>query len=190
MMFASFLRFSGLSLIVTGVLFVSFAILYSISSLQPLAHYLNLIGMLFLLLGTVGTYLRQMHAFGILGFTTFLIYFLGAGMWTGFGWASAFVLPALEEHTPHLVSDSLPDQINIGLMISLISFFVGMLLYHLVTAVKAVLPRWPALVLVVVPIIDFIPFGNYLAQPIAGVAFIWIGYTLMNGKYEDSNLAS
>ncbi|MBT2689432.1 hypothetical protein J7I93_14660 [Bacillus sp. ISL-47] len=182
---SSFLRFSGLCLIFTGILFVLFAIMYSISSLRTLASYVNLIGMLFLLLGIAGMYVRQMQDMGKFGFIAFLIYFWGAGMWTGFGWSEAFVIPVLKENAPHLFSGSIPNQINIGLMISLFSFFIGMLVFNLLTAVKAILPRWAALILVIVPIIDFIPIGNYLAQPLAGIAFIWLGSSLWNGKYEE-----
>ena len=186
----SFIRFSGLCLIITGVLFISFAILYSISSLKTMAAYVNLMGMLAFLLGLVGMYFRQMQVLGKFGFITFLIYFFGAGMWTGFGWFSAFAVPALEEHAPQLVSSSLPDQMNMGLIISLFSFFVGMFLFNLLTAVKGILPRWAALLLVIVPIVDFIPIGNYLAQPLAGVSFIWLGYSLWKGPYKEETRVS
>ncbi|MFF2447037.1 hypothetical protein ACFVSW_08025 [Neobacillus sp. NPDC058068] len=180
----SFIRFSGLCLIFTGVLFISFAILYSISSLKTMAAYVNLLGMLVLLLGIAGMYFRQMQILGKWGFITFLIYFLGAGMWTGFGWSDVFVVPALEKHAPQLVN-TLPEQMNMGLIISLFSFFGGMFLFNLLTAVKGILPRWAALLLVIVPFIDFIPIGNYLAQPLAGVSFIWLGYSLWKGTYKE-----
>ncbi|MFJ5716218.1 hypothetical protein [Neobacillus sp. NPDC093127] len=114
---------------------------------------------------------------------------MGAGMWTGFGWADVFVVPALGKHAPQLVN-TLPEQMNMGLIISLFSFFGGMFLFNLLTAVKGILPRWAALLLVIVPIIDFIPIGNYLAQPLAGVSFIWLGYSLWKGPYKEETRVS
>lgn len=44
-----------------------------------------------------------------------------------------------------------------------------LLLFGLLTAVKGVLPRWPAIILFLVPIMDFIAYGSYAAQPLSSV---------------------
>jgi hypothetical protein len=181
----SFLRFTGVSSIITGVLFLSMVIWYNISSLEAIGSYLNLIGMAFLLLALVGIYLRQMNAIGIFGFIIFLISFIGAVLWSGFGWVGAFVVPALEEVAPEILSGSPPAMINLGMSLSMFTFFGGMLLYGLVTAWKGILPRGGALLLALVPILEFIPYGSTVAQPLAGVALIWLGYALWKGNYEE-----
>lgn len=161
------------------------AIWYNISSLEAIGSYLNLIGMAFLLLALAGIYLRQMNAIGIVGFIIFLISFIGAVLWAGFGWVGAFVVPALEEVAPEIVSGDPPEMINLGLTLSMVTFFGGMLLFGLVTAWKAILPRGGALLLALVPILEFIPYGSNVAQPLAGVALIWLGYALWKGNYEE-----
>lgn len=181
---SSFLRFTGVCSIIAGILFLSLAIWYN-TSLGQFGAYVNLIGMAFLLLGLVGIYLRQMNAVGILGFFIFILTFIGAALWTGFGWVSAFVVPVLEEVAPEILADAPPAPLNIGMSISMFSFFIGLLLFGLVTAWKRILPRGAAILLVLVPILDFIPIGSYVAQPLAGVALIWLGYSIWKGNYEE-----
>jgi hypothetical protein len=180
----SFLRFTGVCSIIAGVLFLSLAIWYN-TSLGEFGSFVNLIGMAFLLLGLVGIYLRQINAVGILGFIIFIVSFIGAVLWAGFGWVGAFVVPVLEDVAPEILNDSPPALINTGITVSMIFFFVGLLLFGLVTAWKGILPRVPALIFVIVPILDFIPVGSYIAQPLAGVALIWIGYSIWKGNYEE-----
>ena len=181
---SSFLRFTGVCSIISGILFLSLAIWYN-TSLGQIGAYVNLIGMVFLLFGLVGIYLYQMNAVGVFVFITFVLFFIGTALWMGFGWVEVFVIPALEEIAPEILADSPPALLNIGMFTSLIFFFVGLLLFALVTAWKGIHPRGAAILLVLVPFLDFIPFGSYVGQPLAGVALIWLGYSIWKGKYEE-----
>lgn len=89
----------------------------------------------------------------------------------------------LEESAPAILEDN-PASLITAVNLSLYPFFIGILLFGLMTAVKGILPRWPSLLLVAVPIIDFIPYGFFVAQPLAGVALIWLGYSLSKEKAE------
>ncbi|MFY0544083.1 hypothetical protein [Brevibacillus sp. H7] len=184
----SFLRFSGLCSIIAGILFLSMSVWSSIS-LEEIGSYADLIGMAFLLLGLVGIYLRQMNAVGVIGFLIFIFTFIGAVLWAGHSWVNAFVIPVLEEFSPQILNNP-PEQIMTGVAISLYPFFIGIMLFGIVTAWKAILPRWGALLLAVVPILDFIPYGSYVSQPLAGIGFIWLGYSLWKGSYEEGKTSS
>lgn len=184
MSMSAFMRFTGLCSIITGILFLSTAIWYN-TSLEGFGAYVNLAGMAILPLGLVGIYLRQRNAVGILGFIIFVLAIIGTVLWAGFGWAGAFVVPVLEELAPEILSDTPPGLINIGLMISLLGFFIPLFLLGLVTAWKGILPRVAAILLVLVPILDFIPYGSYVAQPLAGVSLLWLGYSIWKGDYQE-----
>lgn len=181
----SFLRFTGFCLFIAGILFLSTAIFYYVSSLERIGTYIDLIGMALLLLGLVGLYIRQMNEVGVVGLIIFLIAFLGAVLWAGAGWSTTFILPVLDEQAPQILSDPPPALIGTGYGVSLYTFFGGMLLFALITAWKGILPRVAAILLAVVPILDFVPFGHFVSQPLAGVALIWLGYSLWKGNYED-----
>lgn len=185
MTFASFIRFTGLCSMISGILTVSLAIWYNIS-MDAFGAYVDLISMLFLILGLVGMYLSQAKAFGIIGFIVFLLTFFGAIMWAGHGWTISFLVPLLEKSAPAIL-DNPPALLKTGVALSLYPFFIGILLFGLWTAIKGVLPRFPAILLVIVPILDFIPYGSYVSQPLAGIAVIWLGYSLWKRNYDSEN---
>jgi hypothetical protein len=171
---------------ITGLLFLSLAIWYN-TSLGGFGAFVNLAGMALLPLGLVGIYLCQREAVGVWGFIILVLAIIGTVLWAGFGWASAFVVPVLEDLAPEILKDSPPGLIGTGLMISLVTFFLPLFLFALMTAWKGILPRVAAILLVLVPILDFIPFGNYVAQPLAGVSLLWLGYSIWKGNYVVEN---
>ncbi|MGG1678278.1 hypothetical protein ACIFOT_21445 [Neobacillus sp. NRS-1170] len=183
MTYASFLRFTGWCAIISGILTVSLAIWYN-TSMEAFGSYVDLISMLFLALGLVGLYLRQAKEFGIFGFIIFLLVFFGSIMWAGHGWTVSFLVPSIEDSAPAILDDP-SDLLNTGVALSLYPFFIGVLLFGLWTAIKGVLPRTPAILLVIVPILDFFPFGSYVAQPLAGIAILWLGYSLLKGASQE-----
>lgn len=148
--------------------------------MQAFSSYVDLISMLLLVLGIVGLYLYQAKEFGTIGFIIFLLTFFGAIMWAGHSWVNAFVAPILEKTAPEIIVEP-PTLLITGVALSLYPFFLGLLLFGLWTAIKGVLPRAPAVLLIVVPILDFIPYGYYLSQPLAGVAILWLGFSIWKG---------
>lgn len=173
---SSFIRFGAMSSIIAGILTVSLSLWYNIS-MEAFGSYVNLISMLFLVLGIVGLYLYQAKEFGTIGFIIFLLTFFGAIMWAGHGWVEAFMISILEETAPAILENP-PPLLMTGVALSLYPFFIGLLLFGLWTAIKGVLPRIPAIVLILVPIVDFIPYGFFISQPLAGVAIAWLGFSV------------
>ncbi|MFD2444022.1 hypothetical protein ACFSO7_08490 [Bacillus sp. CGMCC 1.16607] len=173
---SSFIRFTGFCSIIAGILTVSLSLWYNIS-MEAFGSYVSLISMLFLVLGIVGLYLYQAKEFGSIGFAIFLLTFFGAIMWAGHSWVEAFMISILEETAPAIIENP-PSLLMTGVTLSLYPFFIGLLLFGLWTVIKGVLPRIPAIILIIVPIIDFIPYGFHISQPLAGVAITWLGYSI------------
>jgi hypothetical protein len=182
---SSLLRVCGIFSVIGGLLFLAMPVWYNVS--LEVGAFADLIGMVLLVFGIIGIYLRQINASGLLGLITFIIVLIGTVLWTSFKWASAFIVPILEKLAPEILNTP-PKILEIGMGISLFSFFIGWFLFALVTAWKGVLPRWGAILLILAMITEFIPFGYYVAQPLAGLGFIWLGYFLWKGKYEEVKL--
>ncbi|WP_053365879.1 hypothetical protein [Bacillus sp. FJAT-27245] len=181
MAYSSFIRFTGLCGIIAGVLTISLSVWYNIS-MEAFGSYVDLIGMLFLLLALIGIYLVNAIGFGKTGFGIFLLTFFGAAMWTGHSWVNAFVVPVLEENAP-AVLEEVPPLLMTGVSLSLYPFFIGLLLFGVLLALKGVLPKWAGIILALVPILDFVPYGSYVAQPLAGVAILWLGWVIWKEQY-------
>lgn len=183
MSLSSFQRACGLFSMIGGLLFLILPVFYEV--FPGVGASLDLIGMVFLLFGIIGIYLFQINAVGVFGFITFIFALVGTALWTAYKWAAVFVVPVLEEHAPELLQDPPPELLSIGLSISLYTFFIGWFLFSLVTAWKAELPRWGAILLVLATIVDFIPYGYYASQPLAGIGFLWLGYTIWKKKSQE-----
>lgn len=179
---SSLLRVCGIFSVFGGLLFLAMPVWYNVSSV--VGAFADLVGMIFMLFGIIGIYLRQIKVTGLVGLITFIIALIGTVLWTSFKWVSAFVVPILEKKAPEILNTP-PEILEIGMGISLFSFFIGWFLFALVTAWKGILPRWGAILLILAMIADFIPYGYFVAQPLAGLGFIWLGYFLWKGKYEE-----
>ncbi|OCA85817.1 hypothetical protein A8F94_13170 [Bacillus sp. FJAT-27225] len=181
MTYSGFLRFTGLCGMVSGVLILSLSVWYN-ASMEEIGSFVDLAGMLLLPIALIGIYLINMRNFGKLGFGVFLLTFLGAIMWAGHSWVNAFVVPVLEAAAPGVLEE-VPPLLMTGVSLSLYPFFVGLLLFGLFLALKGILPKGAGIILVLVPILDFVPYGSFLAQPLAGLSFIWLGYTIWSERY-------
>lgn len=182
---ALFMRFLGICSVITGILFLSM-IIWASTSLDEFGSFVTLIGMVLLVFGLLGFYLRQMNEFGVFGFIVFVITMVGTVLWAGFMWVNAFVVPVLQERAPELVKGGPPGLANVGLQTSLYIFFIGLFLFGILTAIKGVLPRLAAILLILVPILNFIPYADVVSQPLAGISFIWLGISVWKGVYEES----
>ncbi|WP_409275128.1 hypothetical protein V1499_07615 [Neobacillus sp. SCS-31] len=181
MSYSSFIRMTGLCGIISGLLTISLSVWDNIS-MGALGSYVSLIAMLFLLFALIGIYLVNAKQLGKPGFGVFLLTFFGAGMWTGHGWVMAFVVPVLEESAPAILEKP-PALLMTGVSLSLYPFFIGLILFGILLALKGILPKGAAILMILVPILDFIPYGSYVAQPLSGVAILWLGWVLWKEKY-------
>lgn len=185
---STFLRVSGLCSLIGGLLFLSTPIWFLGFPDSQIGSYVDHLGTILILWGLVGFYLSQMKTTGKLGFISFALAFLGTSLWVGFKWVHTFVEPALMELAPQIMEGEPPGSILMGINISLLAFFLGWIFFASVTAWKAVLPRWGAIIIIIGLLADFIPFGYYVAQPLAGLGMAWLGYALWKGKKEENSV--
>ena len=117
---SNLVRLGGLAAVVGGALFVAAELLglptlneETFSETVTTTSYavqqlLFLLGVVFVLLGLVGLYVRQSEAAGSLGLVGFLAAFAGTVLAGGFIWASAFIAPALADTVPRILDEAPP----------------------------------------------------------------------------------
>jgi hypothetical protein len=148
----------------------------------------------FFLIGFTGIYLRQAEKAGWLGLVGFSLVAISWFLQTGFIFTELFVLPPLAGPQPGFVESALgvgnghPGAMEIGPFVPAYSvlgicYLLGGLLFGIATVLARVLPRWPAILLVVAAVITpaaaLLPHAiqRYAAVPM-GIAMIWLGYSI------------
>ena len=188
MTLSTFLRASGWSAFVGGILFLIIPILFIYVS-ETIGAVADLIGSILVLWGLIGFYLAQMRATTVFGFISFIIAFWGTSLLVGMKWMGTFVIPDIVELAPELL-DQIPPTVEVGLDLSFYLFFFGWALFIIVTAWTAILPRWGAIILLLGLVSEFIPitFFEYISQPLSGLGIAWLGYGLLTGKRETTSI--
>jgi len=108
------IRWSGLAAIVGGLLYVAFGVVASALGLSydpsvvttggwVFWNTVLLAGVVLVLLGLVGLYLRQAEAAGNLGFIGFLVAFIGQALIVGPTLVAGFLLPGVAREAPALL---------------------------------------------------------------------------------------
>ena len=135
----------------------------------------------FFLFGLVGLYTRQAERAGLLGFSGFLVAFVGTAFALATTWSETFGLAVLAEEAPELVDDP-PGRVAAGLYISFPLFVLGWLLFAVASLRAGVLQRRPVVGLIV----GAAALVPSLAVPgvgaLFGAAVAWLGYAELRSK--------
>ena len=126
------------------------------------------------LFGLVGLYAIQLERAGALGLVAFVLALAGSAFALATTWSETFVLAVLAEEAPGLVDDP-PARVAAGLYVSFPVFVAGWLLFAIASARARVLPRRPAIGLLVgaallVPAVALPGVGA-----VFGAALAWLG---------------
>jgi hypothetical protein len=99
----------------------------------------------------VGLYARQARQAGRFGLAAFLIAFAGLSLSFGGNWAYAFAAPELAKAAPGVLDNptAFSSVLSAGLMVSYLLGVAGWLLMGVATLTARVLPRWPAVTMIV-----------------------------------------
>ena len=173
--------------LIGALLMIVMIILRFVSPDSRLGAYFDLAGTLFLLFVIIAIYLIHMKNSGTFGLISFIISLLGTGLWVGVKWVHSFIVPELSIHVPEFV-DSPPASIMGGQMGSFAVFMVGWILIGILVAKKGYLSKISGILLFITPILDFIPYGSFVAQPLFAITILWISYQLVNRNGVDNTL--
>ena len=172
--------FAGLGL-VGGILTIIMFALKLVSPDGRLGGYFDLTGTVSLLFVIIAIYLVHMKNSGTFGLISFIISIIGTGVVIGVKWVHSFVVPELSIHAPAF-ADQPPVSIMIGQMGSFALFMIGWVLIGILVAKNGYLSKSSGVLLIIAPILDFLPFASFLAQPLFALTILWVSYQLYRGK--------
>lgn len=170
--------------ILGGIIIAVAHVWFNVSPNNVYAFALDEIGWTLILLGLIAIYFRQYQKLGVFGFISFLFFMVGLTLYLAVKWLQTFMIGDLLAYDDKVI-DSLPTAFA-GEMFSLYSLLLGGVLFGIANAWKGV--RSAGWLLILGVIADLIPFGSYVSQIIAGIAFIWLGYAVRKNASETEEL--
>jgi len=192
-------RWAGLSTIVSGLLLAVGFLLHApaedaatmSSSMWALSHALVTLGALFLLLGIVGLYARQIQESGLLGLIGFVVIFASTASIFSITYFQSFIEPAEAANVPEfaeaLISGQIPTPVLVILPLTFLLFPLGWILFGVGSFRANVLPRWAFIATAVGAIlITLSEEMSPVLLPIGGVALgaglVWMGSGLWSAR--------
>lgn len=133
-------------------------------------------GSVFIIIGTAGIYLYQAEKAGILGFIGFLITTLGNILVCSMVMISLFVNTALKD--PQILEQDLPGPIVPIRLIMIITLNLGYILFGIATLRAKTLPRWGGALMILLVLMTFIPYTDYLFAVVWGLFHIGLGWAV------------
>jgi hypothetical protein len=203
---ASFIRWTGLSTIVAGIIFAGIQPIHPddvVGSVNTSAWAiitgLKTAMCLLLLLGIAGLYARQVNKAGWLGLVGFLVFSLSWAIQTAFVFAESFILPPMASLAPKFVDGILgisfgrASEVGLGAAPAIYQLVVGGgyvlggLLFGIAMLRAGVLPRWATGLLAVTaaltPLAALFPHAiQRLAAMPMGLALACLGYALWSER--------
>ena len=133
------------------------------------------------LFALVGLHLYHSKVAGTLGFVGFLAAFLGTALVVGNTWAQAFVFPSLAVEAPEFLdAEQVAGPVGPAIMLSFIVLAVGWALFGVAALRAGVYPRWLAIALIVVALVQVIPL------PVTAIVFApvlaLLGFIAFSGR--------
>jgi hypothetical protein len=169
------------------------ALVWGMNSTQELTA--GVLGTLFMGLGIFGLYLSAHKEFGKLGFTAFILYAFGSFILMGMVFAS-LVFAVYDPKVLQMDMPPLPILIASPLM--MLSVMLSMILLGIAVLKTKVFSKVPAILILLAPILNFIPvIGDYSVLA-WGIPFMWFGVEVLkksrgnvvveNSSVEEMNL--
>jgi len=133
---------------------------------------LNLISMLMLLIGLVGTFLYHFQRIGKFGIVSFVVAFMGTMLIAGDAWFEAFVVPFVANTAPQLVNEVPSGSLIIGALLSFLSFSIGWILVGISCLKARIIPKYISILIICGGIFGF----KALTIPYLFVLAIAVGF--------------
>lgn len=206
------IRWAGLAAMGSGILYITIQAIHpldvfsSVTTAQwAITHYLSILMDLLAMLGIAGIFARQVEKSGWLGLAGYLLF---SGFWAfsvALHFIEAFISPVVANIAPKFVEGLLgmvaghASEINLGalptvyeLLIGLVGYVIGGILFGIATFRARVLPRWAGGLLAIgtlLPVLSSLssvvphPYDRIFAVPV-GLALAWLGYALWSERRE------
>jgi len=204
------IRWAGLAAMGAGILYITIQAIHpldvfsSVTTAQwAITHYLSIVMDILAMLGIAGLYTRQVEKSGWLGLAGYLLF---SGFWAfsvALHFIEAFISPVVANVAPKFVEGLLgmvagnASEINLGalptvygLLIGVVGYVLGGLLFGIATFRARVLPRWAGGLLAIGTLLPVLlssvvhhPFDRLFAVPV-GLALAWLGYALWSERRE------
>ena len=146
-----------------------------------LGGYFDLAGSLLLIFVLIAIYIVHKENSGTFGLVTFILSLFGTSLYIGVKWVHSFILPELKIHAPALY-DEPTAAIIAGQMGSFALFMIGWILIGILVVKRGRLSKISGFLLIIAPILDFIPPLSIIAQPLFALTILWVSYQLYRGK--------
>jgi len=204
------IRWAGLAPMGAGILYITIQAIHpldvfsSVTTAQwAITHYLSIVMDMLAMLGIAGLYARQVEKSGWLGLAGYLLF---SGFWAfsvALHFIEAFISPVVANIAPKFVEGLLgmvtnaPTEFNLGalptvygLLIGVVGYVLGGLLFGISIFRAGVLPRWAGGLLAIGTLLPVLlssvvhhPFDRLFAVPV-GLALVWLGYALFSERRE------
>jgi hypothetical protein len=196
---SSLIRWSGLSAVVAGIIFVGIQPIHPLDALSSvnttawgIITPLKTVMCLLFLLGITGMYARQVKESGWLGLIGYLSLSFCWALELVFIFAEAFIMPPLAIAAPKFVEgffgifNGHPIDMNLGVLPALWSlvgglYIFGSLLFGIASFRAGVLPRWSAGLLIAAAM--FTPTAFLLTHPLNRIVAVPMGLALASLGY-------
>ncbi len=191
-------RWSGLSLLVGGLLLAIFVLFHpaggdpptaqeASGSLYGLEHTLGVVALLLTLLGLLGVYARlaaKQPWFALLGC---LLVFLGSALLLGMVISETSLVPSVAAQAPKLLASggALSGGLRVIMILACVLDGLGFLLLGIAVLLLGGRARWAGDVLIIGAILLALPIGwviTVLGAVVLGLGQVWVGYTLWSGQ--------
>ena len=207
---SNLIRWAGLAAMGAGILYITIQAIHpldvfsSVTTAQwAITHYLSIVMDLLAMLGIAGLYAPQVEKSGWLGLAGYLLF---SGFWAfsvALHFIEAFISPVVANVAPKFVEGLLAmvnghaSEINLGalptvygLLIGVVGYVLGGLLFGIATFRARVLPRWAGGLLAIGTLLPVLlssvvhhPLDRLFAVPV-GLALAWLGYALFSERRE------
>jgi hypothetical protein len=193
---ATLIRWSGLISVFAGALYALGALLHPVgedlaavtsSSWIP-AHLVYWISVILMQFGLVGLYARQARETGLLGLASFVLAFIGTNIVASIMMMASSAIPLVAKQSPGILTDAMTPSTP-ELIVFLVSFGLGYVLFGVAIMRAAVLPRWSGLLLILGVMLFLVSEAQLFESAVAhvivtagdvafGLGLAWAGYAL------------
>lgn len=150
------------------------ALVWGMNSPQELTA--GVLGTLFMGLGIFGLYFSAHKEFGKLGFTAFILYAFGSFVLMGM----VFTSLVFAVYDPKVLQMDMPPlPILIASPLMMLSVMLSMILLGIAVLKTKVFSKVPAILILLAPILNFIPVVGDFSVLAWGIPFMWFGIEVL-----------